>query len=768
MILGLSLERRKILISGAVQGVGFRPFIYNSAVKLGLSGYVANTSAGVTVEAQGRSTSIESFLRAIKNRHPPLANPKIVSWENLLPVADDRSFIIRDSQIDENHRALITPDAATCPDCLVELFDPANRRYRYPFINCTNCGPRYTIILDVPYDRPNTTMGTFEMCPECRSEYDDPSDRRFHAQPNACPMCGPHVWLTDNHGNSIDTDDPIAQTTSLLEEGRIIALKGLGGFHLAVRADCDAAVNELRNRKYRKAKAFAIMVQNIETARKFATINESAEKLLSNFSRPIVLCPKITNDTLSLLVAPSSRFWGIMLPYAPMHHLIMKGRFPALVMTSGNNSDEPIENENDSAVENLNGIADFFLMHNRDIYTRCDDSVLKVFQAEPLMIRRARGYVPTPISFRRLWTEDILAVGAELKNTITYVKDDQAFTSQHIGNLIGSSNYENFLRTIEKLAALIDAKPRAVACDLHPAIVSTRFAETYRHIHLIRVQHHHAHIAAVMGEHNLEGPVVGIAADGIGFGSDNTIWGCELLTAWKDRFVRQGSLEQMPMPGGDAAARQPWRMAVSYLVKTLGCDKALKLAPELLRNIEDSRIKAVAEMIENSINSPLTSSLGRLFDGISALIGLCMDNTYEAQAAIELEDAVDEKENDAYPVKITYNETGLILEIRPLIEAIIRDIQTGIENSTIAAKFHNFVVAGLSRLAQELASDLATDVVALAGGVFQNDLILSGLVNTLERSGLKVYFNRELPLNDGAISFGQAVVADAILARGDK
>jgi len=757
----LSLQRRKILITGAVQGVGFRPFIYNLALKLHLSGYVANTTAGVTIEAQGDPAAIEEFSSAIETEHPPLAKPKIASAEVIPPRAAEQSFTIRASQDDQSRRALITPDAATCADCLAELTDPADRRYRYPFVNCTNCGPRYTIIFDVPYDRPNTTMKTFAMCPQCRSEYHDPADRRFHAQPNACPVCGPRVYLTNKEGKSIQTNDPINQTIHLLEAGHIVAIKGLGGFHLAVRSDSDAGVKELRLRKFRKAKAFAIMVGDIETAREFAVIDPVTEKLLLDITRPIVLCPKKDKTPLSPLVAPRSRFWGIMLPYTPLHSLMMQGNFPALVMTSGNNSDEPIESENQQAQKHLDGIADYFLMHNRDIYTRCDDSVVKVFSSKPMMIRRARGYVPRPIPFQRRSRKDILALGAQLKNNITYVKADQAFVSQHIGDLVGTSNHENFQRTIEKLGALIGAQPRIVACDLHPAMLSTRAAQTYQHIKLIRVQHHHAHIAAVMGEYNLDGPVVGLAVDGIGYGTDGTIWGCELLTVWRHRFERKGHLERVAMPGGDAASRQPWRMAISYLFDTYGPDKGIELAHELLKNVERSQIEAIAEMIIKKINSPSTSSLGRFFDAVSAMCGLCTTNTYEAQAAIELENTVDENETSAYPVEITHNKNGWILTVRPVIEALTQDLQANVKPGMIAAKFHNFVVAGLAQLAGELASELNTNIVALAGGVFQNDLILARLVDILTKNGLRVYFNRELPVNDGSISFGQAVVADA-------
>jgi len=758
------LERRKILIEGAVQGVGFRPFIHNLAAKYRLSGHIINTTSGVTIEIQGQKDDLVRFEAAIRDEHPPLAQPTITAVEPIPFNEDERSFVIRASQQSQERRAAITPDAAMCADCLKELTDPADRRWHYSFINCTNCGPRYTIIFDLPYDRHKTTMKVFRMCSLCQSEYDDPANRRFHAQPNACGDCGPHLWLSDSQGQQIQTKDPLARTIHHLEEGYIVAIKGLGGFHLAVRADSDSAVTELRRRKYRKAMAFALMVRDLEAAHQLAMIDPGAEELITATARPIVLCLKKAKGPLSHLVAPTSRFWGIMLPYTPLHTLLMEGRYPALVMTSGNNTDEPIENENASALKRLNGIADFFLMHNRDIYTRCDDSVVKVFQSKPLMIRRARGYVPQPISLKRSWNKDILAVGAELKNTVTYVKSNQAYTSQHIGTLTDARTYESFKQTIKKLGALIEARPQAVACDLHPAMLSTQFAERYPEVQLVPVQHHHAHIAAVMGEYNLEGPVVGLAADGIGYGSDETIWGGELLAVWRDRFERQGHLETAPMPGGDAASRQPWRMAISYLIQTYGSKKGLKFAHHLLKRVEPSQIDAVAEMAAKGINAPFTSSLGRFFDAVSALAGVCLINTYDAQAAIELENQVAEGQTDHYPIQIDAFEGKMILSFKPVVKAIVEDLMSQAEPSHVAGRFHNFVAAGLASMAQQLAAKLNTNTVALGGGVFQNEILLDKLVRSLHNIGLQAYFNRKLPVNDGSISFGQAAVADAVLA----
>ncbi|MCF7956982.1 MAG: carbamoyltransferase HypF [Phycisphaerae bacterium] len=752
-------------ISGTVQGVGFRPFVYNLAVRLGITGHVANTSEGVLVEVQGKPAVLSLFLEMILTGHPLLAHPKIMTNNPVKVILEENDFVIQHSQTGSDKKALITPDATVCEECLQELNDPTDRRYRYPFINCTHCGPRFTIISDVPYDRPNTTMRPFQMCDKCQGEYDNPADRRFHAQPNACSVCGPHLWLTDTNGKQIETTDPVKMAIDWLEQGNIVAIKGLGGFHLAVRADSDQAVGALRERKYRKAKSFAVMVRDIDAAMKLARVDPVARELLLSVGRPVVLCPGVDNEVLSDLVAPTSRYVGIMLPYTPLHVLLMAGNYPALVMTSGNNSDEPIECSNEGALEKLGAIADGYLMHNRDIYTSCDDSVVKTFQQAPQMIRRARGFVPAALGIDRKSQGDILAVGAELKNTVTFVKGPQAFVSQHIGDLGNATTYESFLRTVEKLGALTGARPRIIACDMHPSMLSTRFAQSYEGVRLIKVQHHHAHIAAVMGEYNLPGPVVGIVADGVGYGTDQTVWGCEAMAVWPERFERKGYLQQIPMPGGDAASRQPWRMAVSYLVDAYGLEKGVALGCELLKHIDPKQIEAVGMMIGRGVNSPLTSSLGRLFDGVSALLGVCMENSYEAQGAIELENRVDLDETLAYPIEIAEREKCKVILLPPVIDALVKDINAGIPAGKIAGRFHNFIIGALEQMALSIADELSTDCVALSGGVFQNDLILSRMTQALKNKGLLPYFSRKLPVNDGGISYGQAVVADAIAAK---
>jgi len=795
----LAQERRRIFIEGTVQGVGFRPFIYTLAARFRLSGFVTNTAQGVTIEVQGDSSRIDSFSDSILSERPRLSHPEIVSCDRLSIRSDNKYFVIRSSQADSDRRALVTPDSGTCSDCLAELRNPSDRRYRYPFINCTNCGPRYTIIFDIPYDRCYTTMRNFQMCPDCRAEYDNPSDRRYHAQPNACSVCGPVVWLTDSRGQQVTTEDAVGQAVRFLEKGHILAVKGLGGFHLAVRADNDRAVAELRQRKYRKDKAFAVMVKDIEAARNLVELDSVAEQLLAGWEKPIVLCPKkekkspdhaepfsasgqsgglsdssiipeITNfsvtQSLSDQVAPASDYWGIMLPYTPLHFLLMAGDYPALVMTSGNISDEPIETDNSSALERLGGIADYFLMHDRDIYTSCDDSVVKSFRRQPVMIRRSRGYAPAPIDLTRHSSDDILAVGAELKNTITVVKKNRVFVSQHIGDLKGVSTYESFLRTLDKLLALIDAKPGAVACDMHPAMLSTQFANKYKDVRIIPVQHHHAHAAAVMGEHDLSGPVLALIADGLGYGTDGLIWGCELLLVRRDGFRRLGHLENVSQPGGDAASCECWRMAVSYLYRIFGKDKAICRGGELLSDIEPKSLRMVCDVIEKGINTPDTSSLGRLFDAVSALLGICTVNTYDAQAAIELENAVDRQEKQSYPVRILKKDGMSILSVVPMVAAICSDRQSGVATGTIAARFHNGLIKGFSQFIREEISQSDIHDIVLAGGVFQNEIILKGMLQVLDNDSHSVYFNKKLPVNDGSISFGQAVVADAVMAQG--
>jgi hydrogenase maturation protein HypF len=759
------MQRRLLKITGQVQGVGFRPFVYNLANQLGICGYIANTTEGVLIEAQGTAETIESFIRSVITKSPRLASPQLAGSELIDIIENDDTFVIKCSMHTSGRRMSITPDSAVCEDCIKEMFDPADRRYRYPFINCTNCGPRYTIAFDIPYDRPNTTMYKFTMCEDCQREYEDPADRRFHAQPNACPVCGPKVWLADQQGGPVECDDPVGEAIRLLEQSKILAVKGLGGFHLAVRADDTAAVERLRSRKYRKSKAFALMVKDIETAEKFADINSCARELLGGIERPIVLCPKKQGGPIAGSVAPRSHYWGMMLPYTPLHMLLMEGDYPALVMTSGNNTSEAIETDNDSAAVKLRGIADNFLFHDRDIYTYCDDSVVAVVNDRPMMIRRARGYAPLPVTFRRQSDADILAVGSDLKNCVTLVKDQQAYISQHIGDLENSSTHESMRQTIDKLSALTFARPKAIVCDMHPSMFSTRLADSMKQPR-IRVQHHHAHIAAVIGEHQLEGKVIGLAMDGTGYGTDETIWGCEFILADSRDFRRLAHLEAVAMPGGDMAARQIWRMAVSYLLRAFGYEQGLQYALALPFGADRGDVEVVAEMIKRGVNCMPSSGLGRLFDAVSSLLGVCSHNEYEAQAAIELEYLADPNTTEAYDFIAEKGSDGfLTISAKYVIAEIMADMERNIPAAVISAKFHNALADMLETTALKLAGSHSCKTIALAGGVFQNRYILEKLTSRLKAKGLGVYYNEKLPVNDGSISFGQAVVADALYSR---
>ncbi|WP_432822901.1 carbamoyltransferase HypF, partial [Trichloromonas sp.] len=623
--------RKTIRIEGIVQGVGFRPFVYQLAVACGLSGWVRNDSRGVLIEAEGEAESLERFMRGLREELPPLASiSRFESGE--IPSLGAAAFVIAASDSALERTAQVSPDTYVCPDCLAELFNPGDRRYRYPFINCTNCGPRYTIVTAIPYDRPNTTMAAFPMCPDCLREYENPASRRFHAQPNACAVCGPQLYLFDAGGLTLAASEPLAAAVDALKAGKIVAVKGLGGYHLAVDAGNDAAVAELRRRKVRDEKPFALMVRGLAEAEILVDIDDTERRLLAGPERPIVLLRQKEDQPLSQLVAPRNRYFGIMLPYTPLHHLLLQ-EFPALVMTSANLSDEPIAFEDTEAQQRLGGIADCFLTHNRAIHTRTDDSIARVMAGRPLLLRRSRGYVPRGVFLPKSQLP-VLALGAELKNTVCLTRDDRAFLSQHIGDLKNLEVYDSFARTIGHLKELFAIEPAIVAHDQHPDYYSSRFADELPGVRKIAVQHHHAHLASCMAEHGLEGEVLGLIFDGIGFGTDGNIWGGEFLSGGYRSFTRLGHFRYAPMPGGDAATREPLRMALSYLVQAYGDE-----LPDLpaFAGISEKERAILLKMIERGINAPLTSSCGRLFDGVAALIGLRSKVSYEGQAALELE-----------------------------------------------------------------------------------------------------------------------------------
>jgi len=752
---------KKLEINGIVQGVGFRPFVYQLAEAHKLCGRVANTSTGVSIHIEGTSTAVDNFSRKLTENPPPLAEITHVKIE---PATSKgyTEFLIEKSQAKGNRLTLISPDMSICADCLKELHDPLDRRYHYPFINCTNCGPRYTIIDDIPYDRPKTSMRHFQMCARCQSEYDDPMDRRFHAQPNACPACGPQVQLHDNRGEKLSSENPVADAVAFLKAGHILAVKGLGGFHLVVDAENQPAVETLRRRKRREEKPLAVMSYDLAAIRHYAGARPEEEKLLLSSQRPIVLLPKKAPHVLAESVAPHSRYYGVMLPYTPLHDMLLKGSFKALVMTSGNMREGPIAIDNQDALARLGAMADYFLLHNRDIYLRSDDSVVKTINGKARFFRRSRGYVPRPVFLKRA-LKPILACGAELKNTICVTRGNQAFVSQHVGDLENLATYRFFCKTIQHLKRILDIEPEYIACDMHPDYLSTRYAREQENIAVQEIQHHHAHIVACMAENQVEDPLIGLAFDGTGYGSDGRIWGGEILWAHLDRFERLGHIAYVPMPGSAAAIKEPWRMAVSYLHQAYG-KKLLQLELPFINIVGRRKVETIIEMIEKKINSPHTSSLGRLFDGVAVMIGLREYVAYEGQAAIALEMLADPSTQGLYDYDVSQ---GDMLEIHPepIVKGVVDDIGKQVHPSEISMKFHNTLVRMFAEICVDIRMDTGQKRVALSGGVFQNALLLSGLTKGLEKKGFEVLSHTQVPTNDGGISLGQAVIADAMLSK---
>lgn len=759
-----------VRVRGIVQGVGFRPYIYQLAQRHQLNGWVRNRSDGVEIEVAGRQDNVDAFIGDIPEKAPPLA--RIVYLDVLeQPYALLGPFTIVESHGSSARSTLISPDVATCHECLSELLNPTDRRYRYPFINCTNCGPRYTIIQDIPYDREKTTMGGFIMCPLCRREYEDPSNRRFHAQPNACPECGPHVWLTDDAGRVLaERDDALKLAVEQLNSGSIVSVKGLGGFHLAVKATDERAVGRLRMRKIREEKPFAVMFASKDAVREHCFLEKEEEALLGSLQRPIVLlkrrlegpAPRIAHS-----VAPRNRSLGVFLPYTPLHHLLFEGSTcDALVMTSGNQSDEPIVMDNGEAAERLKGIADFFLLHNRDIYMRCDDSVTRVIRGKPRPIRRARGYVPVPV-FLANSGPSVLGVGAELKSTVCLTRKNEAFLSQHIGDLENLETLRSFQHAIEHLKRILEVEPVCIAHDLHPDYLSSQWALNQKGVPLLAVQHHHAHIASVMAEQKLSGPVLGLALDGTGYGTDGTIWGGEILRVDGDHFERLGHFRRMPLPGGDRAVREPWRMALSSLW-ALDPENTERTFPDFFSRWKPDKARIVLQMIRKGVNTPLTSSCGRLFDAVSGLIGLRESITYEGQGAIELEQAI-EPEEGRYTGGLHVDSNGLwIMDTLPMLWEIVRDVRERISPGVISARFHNGLVTLLTDAAASVSGQTGLKRVALSGGVFQNATLVERVIPALEERGLEVLTHVEVPANDACIALGQACVArEWLRKRGD-
>ncbi|MFH0913949.1 MAG: carbamoyltransferase HypF [Chloroflexota bacterium] len=751
-------SRLSISVRGVVQGVGFRPFVYQLAIRHHLKGWVCNTSGEVRIEVEGKSPALDRFVQELQALAPPLAHIEGISLTQE-PPAGYGQFEIRDSITEEEKYQLVSPDIATCPACLKEVFSPDDRRYRYPFTNCTNCGPRFTIIADIPYDRPNTTMREFQMCPECHREYDSPLDRRFHAQPNACPRCGPQLELVDSTAQPVP-GDPIAAASQLLRDGKILAVKGLGGFLLACDATDDRAVQLLRERKRRPSKPFAIMLASMEEVRKHCRVSASEEALLASHQSPIVLLHWRPDSSIARTVAPSLKYLGVMLPYTPLHHLLCRETGRPLVMTSGNLTEEPIARDNEEARQRLGNIADYFLWHNRDIYARYDDSVAMVELDKPQIVRRARGYAPFPIHLP-FQAKPILACGAELKSTFCLTRDGYAFLSQHIGDLQNLETLEHFQNTIGLYQRLFRIRPEIVACDMHPEYLSTKYAKELaesQNLTLVPVQHHHAHIVSGMADSGLREPVLGVAFDGTGYGTDGHIWGGEFLLADYKDFQRLGHLQYVPMPGGAAAIERPYRIAVSYLVTLLGED-SLKSLP-FLEQVDEQELRLLLKQLQKKLNAPLTSSAGRLFDGVSALLGIRGKIDYEAQAAIELEMVTEESESGGYPFTIAEQDSVNIVRLGQLFAAILADMSRKVTPSVISARFHNTVAQVIAEMCHRLSAKNEISKVVLSGGVFQNRLLLRRTVAALEKAGLTVLTHRQVPTNDGGVSLGQAVIAN--------
>jgi len=762
-------ERRRVRVTGTVQGVGYRPFVFREAVALGLVGFVLNDSDGVLVEAEGERLKVEELCRRLSESAPPLARVTSVAWESLTPRGAEAGFRIVQSDAGGVPNAAVSIDSATCEDCLSEVDDPDDRRYRYPFTNCTNCGPRYTIVVSVPYDRPATTMRSFKMCPLCQAEYDEPTDRRFHAQPNACGRCGPHIAFYDPAGHQLAEADPALQALSqALRSGQIIAIKGIGGYHLAVDAGNEDAVAELRRRKARDDKPFAVMVADLEMARSLCLLDAAAESALMSVARPIVLAPRRPGSVIAEGVAPKIADLGVMLAYTPLHHLLMAEVDRPLVMSSGNLSDDPIAYTDEDAFARLGPLVDGVLAHNRPIYIRCDDSVVRATGRRVQMVRRSRGYAPEALTLPGRSRRQVLAVGAELKNTVSVAKDASLVCSHHIGDLEHLATYEAFLQATEHLCRLYGIEPEVVAHDLHPEYLSTKFALELE-LEPWAIQHHHAHIASCLAEHGHTGTVLGIAFDGLGYGTDGTMWGGEFLVADLGGFERVGHLRPVVMPGGSAAIREPWRMALSWAALALGPDATAGVGAAL-----DPRWNQVLSLALVDETSPAvrTSSAGRLFDAVASLIGLRSRVTYEGQAAIELEmlaRAVSKKDAPRYPVDIVEPNGvagAVILDPSPLIATVLSELRAGTDRSLIASGFHEGLGRATAKLAARLASKHGLDTVALSGGVFQNARFSETVEEALLAEGLAVLVHQSVPPNDGGISIGQAAIASLATSPG--
>jgi len=758
-----------------VQGVGFRPTVFRYAVARNLSGWVTNTSTGVVIEVEGSQDKIEDFILTLKKSPPPRAEITNILLRKI-PLKKETVFQVLPSIAGEKVKTRISPEIATCQDCLEELFNPQNRRYLYPFINCTNCGPRFTIIKNIPYDRKNTTMKKFTMCALCQEEYDNPRHRRFHAQPNACPVCGPQVILAkvseDSRQELGRGREAVENTVRLLQEGKIVAIKGLGGFHLACDATNDEAVRRLRQRKYREDKPFALMADSLATILSYCEISPEEMELLTSFRTPIVLLRRRESDSppLSENIAPRNRYLGFMLPYTPLHHLLFHNSpLKVLVMTSGNVSDEPIAYENEEAVKRLQKIADYFLLHNRDIYMRLDDSVSRILPStgEEYIMRRSRGYVPEPIKIQGMRVSvPILACGGHTKNTFAIASEDEIILSHHIGDMENMETYKSFTRGIEHFKKLLKCEIGIIAHDLHPEYLSTKYVReliaSNPRLISIPIQHHHAHVASVMLDNGLGNEkVIGIAFDGTGFGSDGNLWGGEFLIADYCEFARIAHLQYIPLPGGEGAIKEPWRVGAACLHAAFG-ESFLALDIEFVRKLNKKTWNILKKMMDKGINTPLSSSMGRFFDGVSSLLCIRDRVNYEGQAAIELEMTLSGKqsgENQVYEYRLERDKEAYVIATREIVRGIVEDLKKALPVEVISLKFHRTIVALVVDMAKKIREETGLQKVALSGGVFQNMFLLGEVQGKLKEEGFTVFLHKNIPTNDGGLSAGQAIIA---------
>lgn len=751
------IQRLHIVIRGAVQGVGFRPFVYRLASQMGLPGWVLNSSQGVFIEVEGGKERLNEFLLRIEKDKPARAFIQSMEFSYLDPVGFT-TFEIRTSSSDGVKTALVLPDIATCPECVAELFDPSNRRYRYPFTNCTNCGPRFSIIESLPYDRPNTSMKKFTMCAECQREYEDPLDRRFHAQPNACQACGPTLELWDDRGIILhDRDDALYHAAEAIRDGRIVALKGIGGFQLLVDACNEEAVRRLRQRKHREEKPFALMFPTLDSVKEICEVSELEQRTLLSPEAPIVLLRRknaelrVPHFPLAPAVAPHNPNLGIMLPYSPLHHLLMSELGFPIIATSGNLSDEPICTDEQEALQRLHGIADLFLVHNRPIVRHVDDSIVRILLGRELVLRRARGYAPLPIGVESDHTEPVLAVGAHLKNTVALNVGSNIFVSQHIGDLETQESLNAFHRVIDDFQRLYEAQPAHVVCDLHPDYLSTQFARTLGQP-ITPIQHHYAHVAACMAENQMEGELLGVSWDGTGLGLDGTIWGGEFLLVNDSSFERVATFRAFPLPGGERAIKEPRRVALGVLYELLGSAAFQREDIHAVASFTEAERRLLHQALEKNVNTPRTSSVGRLFDAVASLVGLRQRLAFEGQAAMELEFALTGIHTaEQYEFALHESSGVLVIDWAPIIEGILDDIDRQIPSGFISAKFHNTLAETIVHVAKELKQER----VVLTGGCFQNRYLTERAVDLLRQHGIRPYWHQRIPPNDGGIALGQ-------------